>query len=559
MPHPTPPSALRTLLALSLAVFVCAASASAPGKPTRPGDPVISIPLDNLGFDPPQPRLLTGGATMFSLHFVDDTHLLLTFNSHGLIPRLTDGPQDEDRLVTALLVELPAGHILARTQWHTRDREQYLWPLANGLFMLRIRSRLTVIDPLRNLKSGEPFHQQSFLDMGRRIGYVSVSPGGDLLVIETVPPPSQPDDGAFNQPAAPSRPHPTLTSGYTEIHLFRMFLEAKPGEPSHLVAQSAGLLSTHALIRVPATSEGFLDFFKESDRTWLFDFQSHSGKRIELSPFDTTCVPSPYFISRSEFVAFGCHGGADHVEFSGFNFRGEEPWIQMLSGQQISPAIVTAPAAGRFAFSRIVLSGSFYDLDNLIPEEMTQEIMVIQHHDGRILLKVQATPTQRTAQNFDISPDGLSFTVIRNGNLEVYRLPAFTKKDEEQLKLAAADIPEKNEARIRLESTRPKAPAAQPAAAASNAFTVGGDNSTLPNAPAPATAQPAAQPADDTPLPTDPVDIINALSFPGSTPPPAKPAAPPAANPTPTSDADAPRPPPSLYDPDHPKPPPSVP
>jgi hypothetical protein len=60
-------------------------------KPVKPGDPYLSFPLDSLGFDPVQPRLLTGPATYFTLNFVDDTHLLLTFNSHGLIPRVNDG------------------------------------------------------------------------------------------------------------------------------------------------------------------------------------------------------------------------------------------------------------------------------------------------------------------------------------------------------------------------------------------------------------------------------------------------------------------------------------
>src|SRR5208282_803621 len=101
-----------------------------------------------------------------------------------------------------------------------------------------------------------------------------------------------------------------------------------------------------------------------------------------------------------------------------------------------------------------------------------QEVMVLQNHDGRILLKVQPSPVQRTGQNFDLSPDGLSFTTLRNGNLEVYRLPDLTAKDQEQLKLAAADEPEKNIARIRLTPDRSADPA--PPAVPSKALTVGG-------------------------------------------------------------------------------------
>ncbi len=260
------------------------------------------------------------------------------------------------------------------------------------------------------------------------------------------------------------------------------------------MAQSAGLAAARNLIRVPATAEGFLDILKESNQTWLFDFQSHAGKRLELSPFDTTCAPSPYFVSRTEFGAIGCRGSDTSLLLSGFNLRGEQPWIQVLSGQQISPIIVTAPDAGRFAFSRILVAGTYYDIQNLVPEELSgQEIQVIQHYDGRILLKVQAAPIQRTGQNFDISPDGLGFTVIRNGNLEVYHLPDLTSKDQAQIQLAAAAMVEKNDARIRLIPNRPASAAKLPPAQSQQVLTI--------NAPS---ATPAANagdihPTDDAP------------------------------------------------------------
>ena len=459
--------------------------------------PYLSLPLEKLGFDAIPPRLLVGGATMFTLHFVDDTHLLLTFNSHGLIPRINDGvSQENDRLITALLLELPSGKVVAQTTWHTRDRDQYLWPLSHGMFLLRMQTRLSVIAPVRGLAEGDAFRQQSFLNMEKQIGYISVSPGGDLLVVETVTPP-HPDSEKDSPLGAPQVMH-FNTEPMFEIRFYRMLLQSNGNEPERLAVQAAGVVASRNLIRVPATSEGFLDMLKESNQTWLFDFQSHAGKRLELSPFDTTCTPSPYFTSRTEFVALGCRGSETHLMLSGFNLRGEQPWIQVLSGQQIAPTIVTAPDAGRFAFSRILVTGSFYDLQNLLPEELSgQEIQVIQHHDGRILLKVQASPIQRTGQNFDLSPDGLSFTVIRNGNLDVFHLPELSKKDTEQVRLAA-EMVEKNDARIRLNPVRPAAVAKKtpPPTAAEPAISINAPGATLEGPPANAGD---AKPVDDGP------------------------------------------------------------
>ncbi len=490
--------------------------ADAAPKPLKPGDPVTSIPLEPLGFLGMPAAQLVGGATMFTVHFADNTHILLTFNSRGLIPRLNDGvPQTDDRLITALLVELPTGNVLARTTWHTRDRDQYLWPLAHGLFLLRIQAKLSVIDPVHSFAiGGDAFHAQPFLQLDQRIGYISLSPGGDLLCVETIVPPhpvSQTTD------ATPQVVH-FDTQPTAELRFYRLAFVASDSGPPQLRAQAAGQVGARSLIRVAATAEGFLDILKESNRTWLFDFQSHAGKRMELAPFDTTCAPSPYFVSRTEFIALGCRGSDTRVMLSGFNLRGEQPWIQVLAGQQISPILVTAPDAGRFAFSRILVSGSYYDIQNLIPEELSgQEIQVIQNHDGRVLLHVQPSPIQRTGQNFDLSADGLNLTIIRNGNLEVYRLPELTAKDNEQVKRAAADMVEKSEARIGLMSKRP---ASNPKAAP------------LPSSPVP-TAPPSA---------LEPAMTINA---PSSTVP--------KANAGDAQPDDGPRTPPSLYGPDYPK------
>jgi hypothetical protein len=524
----------------------------------RPGDPVLSFPLDTLGMDIPQPRLLTGGAVFFTVNFVDSTHLLLTFNDHGLIPRATDKePGDDDHLIRALLLELPSGKVLASTQWHARDREQYLWPIGHGEFLLRIRRTLTLIEPLAGLAAGDPFHQQPFLDFQRRIGYLSVSPVGDLLVVETVPRrktsveedmarlraanAAPPDIQADAAPTPGLQRRTTLTVAapppdpafdpHTEVRIFRMLrTPATASAPPRLVVQNAGMLITQNPIRVPATSEGFLDISRESARTWLFDFQSHSGvKKLELAPFDTTCAPTPFFISRSEFVALGCHGSDQKAVFSGFNFRGEEPWIMMLQGNNIAPLIVSSPDSGRLAFSHISLAASFYDLENLVPEEMSaQEIQVIQNHDGRILLHVLASPIQRAGQNFDLSPDGLAFTVIRNGNLEIYRLPPLTKKDEEQLKLAAADVPPPSNDRIRL-TVHPVTASQTPAPLASDA----------PAQAAAATSAPGPAPASAPARPSAP-ESNAAVSQPDSAP---------------ATAPDEPRKPPSLYTPDYPKPP----
>ncbi len=498
-------------------------TASALALGPRTSGPAISLPIGPMGFQAVPSRLLAAGGSMFTLHFVDSTHLLFTFNNRGLLKRMPDAtPEDDDRNVTALLLELPSGRVLARTEWRTRDREQYLWPLSHGRFLLRVRMHLTVIDPLANLAGEEAFREQPFLDFKRRIGYISVSPGGDLLTVETVPPRRQIDDGggqaqsaqvlqsrtqapaAAAGGAAPlklSAPPPAVEFSSeraglppVDLHFYRLGVESGPGGTERVAARAAGVLGSHNLISIPATADGFLDTVRESANVYDFDFLSHTGKKVELSPYDTTCAPRPYFVSASEFIALGCRGGTERMLLSGFNLRGEEPWVQALSGQYIAPYLVAAPAAGRFAFGRVLVSSSYYDPENVVPEELNaQEIVVLQHHDGRLLLKVQASPIQRAGQNFDLSPDGLALAVLRAGNIEVYRLAALSAGDLRAVETATKAAPERNEAQVQLKSV-PIVPARTQEAPAV----------TVATRPVGSTLEAAPQAAESTPEAADP-------------------------------------------------------
>lgn len=496
---------------------------------SKPTEPVLVIPTEPLGFQIMPARLLASGATLYTLHFVDEHHLLYTFNTRTLLSRLPDATaDDEDRNVAAILLELPSGRVLARTEWRTRDRDRYLWPLTHGRFLLRVRSRLTIIDPLANLAAGNAFHEQTFVDVKRRVGFISVSPVGDLLAIETLPKRKPALIGAAASAAAlaatvpGARPQPAPepeddTPGHSRVQIFfyRLHFADPTSEPSEegkrrLTIHFAGLVGAPNLIIVPATGEGFLDMKKESSHTWLFDFVSHSGKRLELAAFDTSCAPHPTFVSRSEFISFGCRGSDDRQQLSYFNLKGEEPWLQVLSGTHISPTIATAPAAGRFAVSRILMNSTLFNPENISSEEITaQELTVFQNHDGRPLLKLLPTPIQRAGQNFDFAPSGLAFATIRNGNIEIYKLPALSGQDDKNLKYAAALAPEANDANIKLTGIP--------------AYTADAPTESAPEAaPAPVVA-------------TEPAKAAPALPAPVADP---------------TSE---PRTPPTLYTPDHPR------
>jgi len=475
-PIPTPDRRpiLRTRLAWLLLLAAIPVFAAKPDAPLR-------IPLENFGFQNLPSQFLLNGSSMLTLHYVDDKHLLLTFVVHRLIPRLPDEPEDDqDRIVDAVLLELPTGRTLARTSWHLHDHAQYLWNLGHGHFLLRVRDTLTTFAPLANLATSEPFAQQPFLvSAERRLAALILSPDADLLIIETIkrmPPTPRPKASILGPTPTPA-PSPQLSErNPVQINFYRIH-SGDDGGPVQV--RSAGAIQTPRAGDVPATTAGYLAVVDQGHQHWAFDFHSYAGKTDELSPFDSTCRPAPLFVSHSEFIAFGCHSGQSRQQLGGFNMRGEEMWEQGLFGDFIAPSIAYAPAGGRFALSRIMLHSSAVADQPISSDEVSgQTVVVYQTGTGKQLLRADCSPVERAGQNFTLSPSGLALAVLHADAIEIYTLPPLTTKDESDLKLARSIAPPENNLPVQftglatLPSTDPDSagqPSPQPAPAATNA------------------------------------------------------------------------------------------
>ena len=509
-----------------------------PARAAKPPVPTLSIPLEDLGYQGAPAHYLLVGDSILTLHFVDDTHLLATFTTRGLLSRLPDAEEtDNDQNVTAVLLELPTGKLLGKTVWRERDRGQYLWAIGHGRFILRNRSKLTLLDPLLGLaagESGKPFEEQTFVELHRTIGYIAVSPG--LISVESTatakPKPTPTSSSSSSSTGGLTRRTEPPPATSVQINFFRTIYEPQPGKPDRLIIQSSGVVLAPNLIDIPATADGYLDISKDANG-YLFDFQGHGGKRLELSGFSTSCVPRPHFISPTEFIAFGCRGSEDRQQMAAFNLHGDSLWVNAFPNHHLFPYLVSAPAAGRFALSRTVTLSSYVDPDNLVPAELgPQEVSVHQSWDGRTLFKMPSTPFQRSGQNFDLSPDGQTLAIIHDGKIQTYKLPALSRKDEDAIKLAATFAPERTDARISLggkpshQNGRPEEKAADesPVTSKPEAATNTVASQAVPASPAPAASQLASSPAQSQAAsPTPPSRNPTRPSMAISTPPSAGP------------------------------------
>jgi len=513
---------LRWLLGFSL-LFLLAV----PRGLARNPEPALRIPLPPLGFQPLIPEFLLNGDSMLTLHFVDDTHLLLTFNARTLLKRIPDDPPtDQDRNVAALLLELPSGRVLARTEWRFHDHGQYLWPLGHGRFLLRVRNTLSTIAPLANLATPTPFAQRPFLAaLDRHIGYLFLTPDADMLVVESKPkeeaaapakPARPPLFGPAPHPAAPADPAPSSNPTPVQVNFYRLSIPPGPGDEVNV--RSAGVGRSRTFGQVALTTAGHLDIIDQGRKSWAFNFNTFSGKTLELPAFDSTCRPYPVFVSHSEFLAFGCRGGHTPQLIGAFNMRGEEMWQQGLFGDYIAPYFTFAPASGRFALGRVMASSPILDTDSVQAEQLSsQTVVVYQTGSGDQLLKVECSPIERAGQNFALSPNGLNLGIVHANAVEIYKLPPLTKKQKAAIDLAQSSAPKEVEVPVHV-STQPspeeaEEPLTQPAATTSSAATPVQANSAPATTPTPQPAPPASSPA---PAPAAPAKAATASGDPQS-------------------------------------------
>jgi hypothetical protein len=377
---------------------------------------------------------------MFTVDFVDDKHLLVTFSTKKLLKRLSEcPPTDQDRIVDGVLLEVPSGRVLARTSWRTHDRGQYLWNLGHGHFMYRTRDTLTTFAPMTNLAKGDAFQERPFITTERRIGGVLLSPDADLMILETMePPPPSPDS---IQPTAAVSPEEQRVRLETPVQVNFFTLTPRQGEDIGL--REGGAFRTRVPGRIPANSAGYVTIIDQGQQHWAFDFRTYGGKVKELSPFESTCRPTPILVSRGEFIAFGCHLSHTPQVLAGFNMRGEEMWEQNMPETYVAPTFDYAPKAGRFVLSRVLTHSSVVQGgDILMPELVSgQSIVVYQTDSGRQVLRIDASPVVRAGQNFALSPDGLSLAVVRGDSIEIHSLPPLTPKEREAVQKAELSAP----------------------------------------------------------------------------------------------------------------------
>jgi hypothetical protein len=151
-------------------------------------------------------------------------------------------------------------------------------------------------------------------------------------------------------------------------------------------------------------------------------------------------------------------------------------WQQNFYDAYLAPWFSFAPATGRFAMGRLIVSSPMDANSPLESDQVrTEEVRVYQTYSGKVLLRVECSPVERAGQNFELSPDGARLAAVQETVVQhpatkddeayavhtaaimVYPLPALTAKDEAAVRDEQALSPEESNAAIRLSAHAPAA------------------------------------------------------------------------------------------------------
>lgn len=439
---------LGTLLA---AVGICPRQVM--GGEKKPG-PWVQISLESLGFPGVSKLFLNSGSSMLTVHLLDSSHLLVTYSMRTLVPRVAGDPiEHDDRLVAGEVVELPSGHVAARVEWHMHDYGRYLWKLGNGRFLVRIGGELYTIAPLANLASGEAFERTVFPGRMTQPTVADVSPGGEVLTLETVV--EMQEEGQTKVVLGDQDSAKEATSA-TVIDFYRI-RDGKEGRGgADFEVTAAGEVLAPAPVLLPLDGDGYLWADAVDSFSWRIAFDEYGGKTRDLGKVDSSCRPRMQMTSRSEFVVLTCLGSDDHIKLTSYGLDGHETWEEVV-GDVGTPTFAFAPEAARFAMSHVHVDVEPATAGVTAGEVVTtQEVKVYQNASGNLLLDAECRPVFKSAENFDLSPDGMTAAVVRDGMIAVYKLPALSKTDEEDMAEVAKFAPALGTGNVRLARlTRP--------------------------------------------------------------------------------------------------------
>jgi hypothetical protein len=398
-------------------VLACAV-ASAATKDERAAGPVPAarIPTDSLGFLAPSPAYLSYRVALTSLDFIDNDHLLFTFHVNRLMPRIPGDPaDDEDQMIHAEVVEIRSGKVTEQADWRMHDRQQYLWALNDGRFLVRQRNSLFLTDTRLRLRP--------YLAFDTDLEALEISPDRKVMLLEIakiLPAEGTPQKGpSLLGPGSSGNEEPQEAASRRRTELILM----RPDDKT-VIARS----ELPHLVSPPLANDGFVEVMQGDDgNQWVLRKTYFNGDRKEFGKLRSSCAPSVQVLSETVTLTMDCppNGAPGNHAVMGISTDGGILWRQQWSDKFIWAEFGYSIDGNRFAYESLEMNREVGTMDSFGEQDVKgQPVGVFDTKSGKLALVEDASPVLSGGRNFALSADGRRFAILRRGAIEVYDLPA---------------------------------------------------------------------------------------------------------------------------------------
>jgi len=376
-------------------------------KQPPPAEPEERILVRPLGYRPPGPLYMLSGKAFSSLDFIDAHHLLFTFHQPRLMRREENpGRFDNDQVIQAVTLALPGGTVQASAEWRMHDRSRYLWPLGGGRFLVRQRNTYSLTDAQLKL--------HPYIDVATPVLETEVSPDGRILVVE------------HQYERHTSEEHSKLDAQA------RQYGEPPPSEDTQITVMNIAsrevlaALRTETPIHVPITSGGYVGVEKDKgEDQFLIRFIPFEGQSLVLGKVASTCTPHEEFLNPIALVIESCGPKSPDIFLDAWTTEGKKLWNGQREGHLVWPTFAYSRTGDRFAVSLLHVNHIIDLVDSLNDEDVREQVVqVFDSATGALLMATTASPILTAGQNFALSEDGERLAVLREGAIEIYKVPS---------------------------------------------------------------------------------------------------------------------------------------
>ncbi|MEO6830143.1 MAG: hypothetical protein ABI164_10070 [Acidobacteriaceae bacterium] len=398
-----------------MAANVCVPKLAGQTAKSKQPQPEARIPVTAMGYMPPGSLPAFDSKALVGVHFIDATHLLFTFGVKGLLHR--EGKcsgSDFQRIVRAVVLDVPSGKIERHATWRLYDFADYLWSLGGNLgggkFLLRRCSQLDVVDAALEI--------HPLIAPSGTINAVGFSPDRSVLVVQQ------------DAPGPATRPKSAFPFAHPPVHAVDVnFIQL---QPLAIVARSRIPVPA----AVPIVKQGILEALMAPHNRWTINLQpfhnpqSLHGAARKIATLRSSCMPRLTPLTDAVVVATICSSPSTR-SFQAFDLSGTMLWQLQFGRDRHQPRFLLTRTGAHFAIESLHANRSLAALDPLNSNVIDAEaIDVYDTQTGTRIGGLQTMPIYTAGTNVDFSPDGTRLAVLRNGAIEIYTLKELAKDRE---------------------------------------------------------------------------------------------------------------------------------